>query len=71
MAKLILKITNLHNWCNYVLFETVLGAKCVYVCLFDWLLSNEVLFWGETDIPKTYKCILLYLTKICTKHNQY
>jgi len=38
---------------SYVLFETVFGAKCAYGCLFDWLFSNEVLFWGETDIPKT------------------
>lgn len=39
---------------SYVLFETVFGAKCEYGCLFDWLFSNEVLFWGETDIPRTY-----------------
>lgn len=52
MAKLILKITKA-DVDNYVLFETVLGAKCVYGCLFDWLFSKEVLFCGETDIPKT------------------
>lgn len=38
---------------NYVLFETGLGAKCAYWCLFDWLFSNEVLFCGDTDIPRT------------------
>lgn len=56
MAKLILKITKA-NIENYVLFETVLGAKCAYGCLFDWLFSKDVLFWGDTDIPRTYKSI--------------
>jgi hypothetical protein len=40
-----------------VLFEIVLGAKCEYGCLIDWLFSNEVLFCGETDISKTKKWI--------------
>lgn len=39
---------------NYVLLEMVFGAKCAYGSLFDWLFSNEVLFWGETDMPATY-----------------
>lgn len=45
---------------NYVLFEIVFGAKCEYGCLFDWLFSNEDLFWGETDMPKTKKYITNY-----------